>query len=379
MVLRRTPAHTALPLNDPSTCCDKPRIAVATIRRGHAQIRTQLTDLQTNRFALILRVMANPDEIEPIEKRTGADIESVNLIYKIEGQPNDVDVFELARVLDAFGNVIREAYQVAHKDEGELVVKVKPFETGSFIMDIALHLQKDPAFLLLFANSDWITSAKDTLEALGFIRDIKETTASLIELLRKLKNGKPKKVERKGPDLYEYHAGDNSVIPINSTVHALFSNPVIQNLTINIVAPAERENVEGVTTNLKWSGIETSVKLDREDVKAIRAFSNPEPRLLEPEILEDVTIKFLSPKSGSYGQTSGTWSFTITGTKRTLKAKITDDGFLQKYSNGTIRFYQGDRLKVRLLERQTVGDEAKMEYEITEVLEYVPAGTTMER
>lgn len=323
--------------------------------------------------------MANPDEIEPIEKRTGADIESVNLIYKIEGQPNDVDVFELARVLDAFGNVIREAYQVAHKDEGELVVKVKPFETGSFIMDIALHLQKDPAFLLLFANSDWITSAKDTLEALGFIRDIKETTASLIELLRKLKNGKPKKVERKGPDLYEYHAGDNSVIPINSTVHALFSNPVIQNLTINIVAPAERENVEGVTTNLKWSGIETSVKLDREDVKAIRAFSNPEPRLLEPEILEDVTIKFLSPKSGSYGQTSGTWSFTITGTKRTLKAKITDDGFLQKYSNGTIRFYQGDRLKVRLLERQTVGDEAKMEYEITEVLEYVPAGTTMER
>jgi hypothetical protein len=65
------------------------------------------------------------------------------------------------------------------------------------------------------------------------------------------------------------------------------------------------------------------------------------------------------------------YAFTIAGTKRTIKAKITAQDFLTKYATGSIRFYQGDRLKVRLKETQkTEGQKTKMEYEITEVLDY---------
>ncbi len=318
-------------------------------------------------------------ESEPNGDISDGESESIDLIYKVLGKPSDVDVFELARVLDSFGNVAREAYHVVSKDEGELVVKVKPFERGSFIMDVGLYVKNNPGVLFLMAHADLMKYAKDTLEAIGFIKDAKDKTASLIELLRRLKNGKPEKVEKKGPDQYEYHSGDNSVIPVNSTVHTLYNNPVIQNMTVNIYAPAERESVDGILTYLKGAGVETSVKVQKDDVKAIRAYSNPDLQLKPPEVLEDTTIKMLSPKSGSYGQTTGTWSFTITGTKRIVKAKIIDENFLRQYSNGIIRFYQGDRLKVKLHEKQIIADKAKMEYEIVEVLEYVPANPAVAR
>ena len=164
------------------------------------------------------------------------------------------------------------------------------------------------------------------------------------------------------------------MIPVNSTVNALYNSPVINNFTFNIVAPAARENVEGIVTYLKTARELTGVKIDKEDVQAVRAYSQPPDEAPIQEILEDTTTKLLSPKSGNYGQTTGTWSFTISGTKRVIKARITAKDFLTKYSDGTIRFYQGDRLKVRLKEKQIIeGASIKMEYEITEVLEYHPA------
>ncbi len=116
------------------------------------------------------------------------------------------------------------------------------------------------------------------------------------------------------------------------------------------------------------------MKIRKQDAKAVRAYA--EPPLEEPkvEVLEDTVTRLLNPHLGNYGQTTGTWSFTIAGTKRTLKAKIIDEEFLTKYSNGPMHFYQGDKLKVRLKERQIIeGSRTKMEYEIVEVLEYQQA------
>jgi hypothetical protein len=215
---------------------------------------------------------------------------------------------------------------------------------------------------------------------------------------------------QKGPDEYDFHAGDGAVIPVNSTVNALYNSPVINNYTINIIAPAERENVQGISTYLKNALEATKVTIDKEDAKAVRAYSDPAeeiptPEILEytttkilnpkidkedakavraysdpaeeiptREILEDTTTKILNPKSGNYRQTTGTWAFTIAGTKRAIKAKITAKDFPTGYSAGSITFYQGDRLKVRLHEKQiTEGVNTKMEYEIRDVLEYHPA------
>jgi hypothetical protein len=310
-------------------------------------------------------------------ENAGSDTEGIHLIYKIDGKPNDLDAFELARVLDSFGYVLQESYRIAHPDEGEMSVRVKPFESGSFIMDLVLTVRQDPTVLFLLSNLDIFKYAKATLEAFGLIKGALEKGVSLLELLRNLKNGKPTKIEQTGPDTYEYHSGDGSVIPVNSTVNALYSSPVINNYTFNIVAPAEHDTVQSVFTYLKNAPNQTRVTISKEDVQAVRAYSEPDA-IGKVEILEDTTVRLLNPKSGSYGQTTGTWSFTIAGTKRVLKAKIADKDFLARFAKGAVRFYQGDRLKARLRERQiTDGKRTKMEYEIVEVLEYHQSHSTV--
>jgi hypothetical protein len=112
---------------------------------------------------------------DPTEQLTESTSEEIDLIYKIEGSSSEVDVFELARVLDSFGNVLRESYRVAYPQQGELAVKIKPFERGSFLMDIALSVQQNPGYLFVLAHPEKIAHAKEVLEYLGFIKKVKET------------------------------------------------------------------------------------------------------------------------------------------------------------------------------------------------------------
>jgi len=317
--------------------------------------------------------MGEPVKLGSDQKTTTESAESIDLIYKITGEPSEIDVFELSRVLDAFGHVLKETYRVTYPIDGELNVTVKPFQQGSFLMDMALSVQQNPGLFLL-TQPEMISRAKQVLEYLGFINKVKETGASLLELLRGLKNGKPASVEQTGPDSLKYYAIDGAVMPVNSTVNALYNNSIINNYTFNIVAPVERDSVERISTYLKSEPEKSAVNISKEDASAVRAFAVPPELEVKIEVLEGTTTKILKPKSGNYGQTTGVWIFTIAGTKSVIKAHISDKDFLTKYSSGSIRFYQDDRLKVKLLERQVVeGGKTRMEYEIVQVLDYTQA------
>jgi hypothetical protein len=76
--------------------------------------------------------------------------DGVHLIYKIEGSPHEVDIFELSRVLESLGQVLQEGNRVLHP-ENNLALKVSPFEPGSFIMEIAMRLHQNPEHSGLFA------------------------------------------------------------------------------------------------------------------------------------------------------------------------------------------------------------------------------------
>jgi hypothetical protein len=92
-----------------------------------------------------------------------------------------------------------------------------------------------------------------------------------------------------------------------------------------------------------------------------------------PEKLENTTIQMLRPKSGNYGEQSGTWTFRVAGTQRSIKATIKHKEFLAKYTSGIIRFYTGDLLKVKVHETQTIDASGeKVTNEIIEVIEYRP-------
>src|ERR1035441_1894706 len=98
------------------------------------------------------------------------EVGEVHLLYEIEGRPNDVPVFELARTLEGLGNVLLEGDQILNHDRHELVVKVKPFQEGSFVMDLVLTVQNNPAVLFFLTHPEAIERIKTVLEYLGLIK-----------------------------------------------------------------------------------------------------------------------------------------------------------------------------------------------------------------
>jgi hypothetical protein len=102
----------------------------------------------------------------------------------------------------------------------EMSVKLKPFETGSFIMDLALHVQqKQVIWGFLEPQNSW-SRLNIRLNILGLAKKAGEVGIGLLESLKKLKNGKPESVEKKG-DTYEYHAEDGATLMVSAPVQFL--------------------------------------------------------------------------------------------------------------------------------------------------------------
>src|SRR5581483_8849581 len=122
------------------------------------------------------------------------EVGEVHLTYQIEGKRNDVPVFELAQTLEGIGQIIQEADRIVFDDDHEVNVKVKPFEEGSFMMDLVLSVQNSSAVLFFLSQPEAVERIKKVLEYLGLIKKTKEVFASLLELIEFLKKGKPAKV-----------------------------------------------------------------------------------------------------------------------------------------------------------------------------------------
>jgi hypothetical protein len=273
--------------------------------------------------------------------------------------------------LQSLGAVLQESNKLLNP-QTELTVKVRPFETGSFIMDLAMHIQQNPGYLAFLGAPEFIEQAKRTIEYLGLVKKVGEVGIGLLELLKKLKNGKPESVEKKG-DSYEYHAEDGASLTVSAPVHNLYNNGVVNNYFFNIVAPAETPGVDGVKTFLKGLEQATGIEITKDDAIAVKAYSDPVLGT-RTEVIENTSIYALHPKSGNYGENTGQWTFKIAGARRSLKAKIVDQAFLAKYTDGTVKFYAKDLLKARVHEKQTVeGSKVRYQNEILEVIEYRPA------
>jgi hypothetical protein len=319
---------------------------------------------------------ALPPENPPEPSLRADEVGEVHLVYQIEGKPNEVPVFELARTLEALGNIIQEGDKVVYHDPHEVMVRVKPFQEGSFIMDFVLSVLNNPTVLFFLSQPEAIERIKKVLEYLGLIKKSKDILVNLIELLEFLKNGKPAKVEPAGPDLFNYYNQEGQVMPVNQPIHSLINNGTIQQFIFPAVAaPLQRQNVEAVKTFLANQEHQTAMRLPKADLPAIKAYSEPEPEEPKEEISENITTEFLNPKAGTYGDTEGTWTFTRAGTnKNPFRARIRDENFLKRFGRGAIRFYHDDVLKVKLkTEHRLKNGKGKTSQEIIEVLDYQAA------
>lgn len=294
--------------------------------------------------------------------------------YRIDQQPSSVDILVLSRTLSALGAVILESDRALETSGDRLVISVQPFREGSWIMDVLLQLQRDAGVLFSISQADGFKDLKSIVETVGLIKSAGKQVVSLLDVVRRFGAEKPVKVRRRGKS-YEYQAKDGSSMYVSAPVNTLYNNSVItNNFYAAVAAPLENAGVNKIETYLPDDKKNTLSTISRTDAAALQAYSTHAEEELKEEVLESTVIRVLRPKSGNYGEHLGLWTFTLAGTKRTLKAKISDEKFLRGYTRGDVRFYQGDTLKVRLKETQYVsGENITVENEVLEVLKYTPA------
>lgn len=276
----------------------------------------------------------------------------IELVYKLDGQLKEMDVFRLAPALLATGEIIQEGHRqldVKH----EVGVNVKPFGKGSFVVEIILFVKNNWALLGLTAAavSEAITHTTEVLEAIGMIRSKAESMISAIKKLR----GRADKVEQVKPGEYRYSNSDNSVT-VNGSVHNLLQNPVIHARAVLVFGnPVQQEGVAELDTYLKDRRDETEVKITREDAEVFQVFSGVKIPDAEPIREEESapTSYFLHPKRLSAEGEPNEWSFR-SGKDIITIDKISDTVFLGRVKRGEYRLSSNDLIEALVVLKQKI-------------------------
>jgi hypothetical protein len=169
------------------------------------------------------------------------EVGEVHLMYTIVGPQDSVPVFELSRTLEALGNVIEEGDHVLYPDRHQLVVKVRPFQEGSFLMDLVLSLQHNPTVLFFLTQPEAIARIEQVLEHLGLIKKAGEAIKTVLEVIEFLRNGRARRIEPTGPETFNYYNEQGQVMPVSQPIHNLVNNGTIQQYFYPAVgAPLQR-------------------------------------------------------------------------------------------------------------------------------------------
>jgi len=294
----------------------------------------------------------------------------INLVYKLDGQIHEVDVFQLAPTLLALGELIQDGNQQVNPGGRQIGVNVKPFREGSFIVDLTVFPQTHLQQFLDLLSTHPTDQIKTVLEWIGLVAGTPLGAVQLVKWLR----GKPKSVQEVGPGEFRYTANDDRSITVAAPVHQLVSNSNITNNIYKVyAAPLEQQiSITDVKTYIE-NQIESEVIVTRADAQGLRDYVTPLDVIAGPEIMKEHTHHgvYLNPKRGAFDGDPKDWSFRRGG--EIVVATIRDKEFLDKCTKGEYRLNHSDLLIVDLLERQRVQGTMVMKpaYEIIRVTSYI--------
>ena len=303
----------------------------------------------------------------------------LNLVYKLDGEIRELDVFQLAPTLLALGELIQESNREVNPGGRQIGVNVKPFREGSFIVDLTVFPQTHLQQFLDLLNNHPVDQVKTLLEWIGLIGG---TPFGVVQLVKWLK-GKPKSVEKVSSGEFRYTASDDRSITVAAPVHQLIANSTITNNIYKVyAAPLEQHNsITDVKTYIE-DHQESEVVVTKDEAAILRQYvavsdELPGTEVVKEQVYHDV---YLNPKRGAFDGDPKDWSFRRGG--EIVVATIKDKGFLDKCAKGEYRLNQSDLLIVDLLERQRVQGTIVMKpaHEIIRVTSYVrgPEQTTLD-
>ena len=114
---------------------------------------------------------------EPAEPQAAVDF-----IYRIEGD-NQLGLSELIPILTSLGELIQEGNRAANPDSPDIAISVKPFEEGSFEIELLLSPGTMGA-LFAFIQAGGLQKITDVLSNIGLVATkAKSSYTSLLVLL----------------------------------------------------------------------------------------------------------------------------------------------------------------------------------------------------
>ncbi len=295
----------------------------------------------------------------------------VNLIYKLEGPKVDegIDVFELSPLLLSLGKLIQNSNEIVNPTGKKIGVNIKPFQKGSFVIEILVFAQTNLQQLISYVNHDDVQQIKQLIEWLGLIGG---GTTGVIAVYKFLK-GRPKRIDA-GPEEVKITAQNDTSITVDKQTYSLFQNSDVQQNIYNIYGDfLGKEGINKVKSFLKDEGEQKAVTVEKNDVP----YFNPANAIMQEDAKENekrnITQCFIKPKRISVEGEADNWSFRK-GVDTVITATIKDEEFLSKIKTGEIRLYGEDLLEVNLLEIQTVkNNEVYAKYEVIKVTKYIKA------
>ena len=302
----------------------------------------------------------------------------VNLIIKLEGPAIEegLNLFDLVPSLIAIGNVITESNKIVNPEGREIAINIKPFEKGSFIIDLYLFAQTNFNQILSFISSDYAEQIKTLLEWIGLTVAIAGGGKGLIQLIKFLKD-KPQNVEKLSSGDIRYTNKNGQSFTTNEKVNKLYNNCVIQNNAYQGFGKLlQQKGINEINTYIK-DDIKSLETIKKEDVEALKNFSeiSGEENIIN-ESESEIYLKF---KRGSFDGDGNNWSFRIGNKdKDVIVAAVKDDIFLKKVKSGEIRPNHKDTFMATLKTKQKMKNEELItSYEIMKVLEYKEAPKQM--
>ncbi len=293
----------------------------------------------------------------------------INLVYELDGDVHEVDVFQLAPTLLALGELIQEGNQEVNPGGRQIGVNVKPFREGSFIVDLTVFPQTHLQQFLDLLSTHPVDQIKTVLEWIGLIAG---TPLGAVQLVKWLK-GRPKSVEEVAPGEFRYTAVDDRSITVAGPVHKLVSNSSITNNIYRVyAAPIERQELITDVKTYIQDDEKSEVVVTRDEAPVLRNYVS-DAEVQGTEIVKEHTHHgvYLNPKRGAFDGDPRDWSFRRGGD--IVVATIKDPDFLNKCAKGEYRLNHSDLLIVDLLERQRVQGTTVLKpvYEILRVTNYV--------